>query len=160
MSQLEEAKSALEGILLRMGFGGTVAATEDDERITLEISGVEAGIAVGRQGTTLDALQFVVNKMVSRGGEPGAGDNKPIAVDTEGYRARRAESLQELALQLAEKARTTGKPQPVHPMSAGDRRVMHLALAEVKGVTTRSEGEGADRRLIVIPDVTPSGSQG
>jgi len=136
-------------MLTRMGFGGEVIPTEDDERITLEIRGVEAGIVIGKQGSTLDALQYLVNKMTARGEIEG---RKPISVDAEGYRGRRAEALVELALRLAEKAKKTGRAVAVHPMSAGDRRVMHMALAEAPGVTTRSEGEGAYRRVMVIPD--------
>jgi spoIIIJ-associated protein len=146
---VEQAVAFLRGVLDRMGLGGDIVAAEDDERITLEIREVDSGLVIGRQGATLDALQYLVNKAMSRSDEEG---HKPIAVDAEGYRGRRAESLTELALRLAEKARKTRKPVPVHPMSAADRRVMHLALADVPGVTTRSEGEGAMRRLIVIPD--------
>jgi spoIIIJ-associated protein len=151
----EEARTMLVGLLERMGVGGEVVTHEDDERITLEIRGVDSGLVIGRQGATLDALQYLVAKMVSRGSEHEPGRDpgrKPIAVDTEGYRSRRAESLVELAHRLADKARKTQRPVMVHPMSAADRRVIHLALAEAPGVTTRSEGEGTQRRLVVVPD--------
>lgn len=153
----DQAAEKLQGILDRMGVEGEVVAREDDERVTLEVRGADASLVIGKHGATLDALQFLVNKMVSRGPAPGAGvegdeaQSKPISVDAEGYRERRAESLVELAHRLAEKARRSGKPVPAAPMSAADRRVMHLALADVPGLTTRSEGEGPARHLVIIP---------
>jgi spoIIIJ-associated protein len=153
MSQVsiaDEAAEKLRGLLSRMGVGGEVEAREDDARVTLIVKNVDSGLIIGRQGSTLDALQYLVNKMVAQ--SHGGVERKPISVDTEGYRERRAESLVELAHRLAEKAVKTGRPVAVHPMSAGDRRVMHMALADVAGVTTRSEGEGAHRRLVVVPD--------
>jgi spoIIIJ-associated protein len=145
----EEAASALRGILERMGMDGVVEAREDDERITLEIQGRDAGLIIGRQGATLDALQYLVNRMVAHGQEDAG--RKPIAIDAEGYRGRRAESLVELAHRLADKVRKTGRPVAAQPMSAADRRVMHLALADASDVTTRSEGEGIERHLIIMP---------
>lgn len=143
----EQAAEKLRGMLARMGVAGEVVASEDEERVTLEVTGVETGLVIGKHGATLDALQYLVNKMTWRGDEGG----KPIVVDAEGYRARRAESLVELAHRLADKARKTRRPVAAAPMSAGDRRVMHLALANEPGLTTRSEGEGASRRLMIIP---------
>ena len=146
---IEEATRALEGILQRMGVRAEIAAREDEERITLEIVGADSGLVIGRQGTTLDALQYLVNKMAGRG-QPEAA-HKPIMLDAEGYRGRRAESLTELAHRLAEKVIKTRRPVMVQPMSAADRRIIHLALADVPGVATRSEGEGVQRRLLVVP---------
>ena len=145
----EEAARALQGILEHMGMDGVVEAREDEERITLEIQGQDAGLIIGRQGATLDALQYLVNRMVARGQEDAG--RKPIAIDAEGYRGRRAESLVELAHRLADKVRKTGRPVAAQPMSAADRRVMHLALADASDVTTRSEGEGSERHLIILP---------
>lgn len=144
---MEQAAERLRGILQRMGIEGSVSAREDEEHITLEIAGTDAGLVIGRQGTTLDALQYLVNKMMGR--EPG--ERKPIVVDAEGYRGRREETLLDMANRLAEKAMRTGQPVTAQAMSAADRRIIHLALAEIPGVTTRSEGEGLDRRLIVEP---------
>ena len=148
----EKAAEVLRKLLAAMGVEGEVVASEDDERVSLEVKGPETGLVIGKKGQTLDALQYLVNKIVSRG---APDEGKPIHLDAEGYRSRRAESLVELAHRLAEKAKRTGKPVAADPMSPADRRVIHVALAEVPGLTTRSEGEGIHRHLVVIPTNDP-----
>ncbi len=149
-----ESTTVLSALLKHMEFEAEVSATEDEERITLEVSGPETGLVIGKKGQTLDALQYLVNKIVSRA-TAAAGisedDTKPINVDAEGYRSRRADTLIELAQRLAEKAKRTRQAVEVDPMSAADRRVIHVALADVAGVTTQSEGEGIYRHLVIIP---------
>jgi spoIIIJ-associated protein len=146
----EEAAVALRKMLSLMGLEGEVKPSENEERITLEVSGSETGLVIGRKGQTLDALQYLVNKIVSlKLGEEE--DGKPIQVDAEGYRDRRAQTLIEMAQRLADKARKSGRPVPLDPMSAAERRVIHMALAEAEGVTTRSEGEGIYRHLVIHP---------
>ena len=156
MSVADHAKEVLLDILERMGIDATIDVHEDEERVTLDVRGAEGGLIIGKKGQTLDALQYVVSKIVHRGAEPPAEGSptpfgKPIVVDTEGYRARRVDSLVELAHRLSEKAIRTRKTITVDPMSPHDRRIIHLTLGSVPGVTTRSEGEGAFRRLLIIP---------
>lgn len=146
----DQAAEVLHKLLGAMGLEAEVAASEDDERITLEVKGPETALVIGKKGQTLDALQYLVNKIVSKG-LPEEESGKPINVDAEGYRARRAESLIELAHRLADKAQKTGRPVEAEPMSPADRRIIHVALAEMEGVTTRSEGEGIYRHLVVLP---------
>jgi spoIIIJ-associated protein len=143
-----EAQAALGGILGRMGLEASIRVVEDDERIVLDVLGDEAGLVIGKKGQTLDALQYLVNKIVNRDRE----GRKSIVVDSEGYRGRRADSLVELAHRLGEKAVRTRRVITVNPMSPHDRRIIHLALDKVPGVTTRSEGEGSFRRLLIIPE--------
>ena len=147
---MEEAANILRQILSKMGVEHEVVPSETEERITLEVKGPETGLVIGKKGQTLDSLQYLVNKIVSKG-VPEDAESKPINVDAEGYRGRRAEALTEMAHKLADKARKSGKPVAAEPMSAADRRVIHVALAEAQGVTTRSEGEGIYRHLMVIP---------
>lgn len=144
----EEARTVLDCILGHMGIEATVAVVEDPERIVLNVAGSETGLVIGKKGQTLDALQFLMNKIINRDRE----GRKPIVVDSEGYRVRRADALVELALRLGEKAVRTHRTITVNPMSPHDRRIIHLALDKVPGVTTRSEGEGAFRRLLIIPE--------
>ena len=125
----ETAAQCSRKLLSTMGVEAEVVRDEDDERITLEVKGPETGLVIGKKGQTLDALQYLVNKIVSKG-LPEDEDGKPINVDAEGYRGRRAESLIELAHRLADKARATGRPVEAEPMSPADRRIIHVALAE------------------------------
>lgn len=141
-------KDLLLGLLSRMGFSAEVAVEEASERIYVNIHGEDAGLLIGKKGQTLDALQLLLNKMMYKGNEP----SKPIVVDSDGYRQRREDALGQLAIRLREKALETRKIVAVNPMSAQDRRVIHLALKDLSGVTTRSEGDGPERRLLIVPD--------
>ncbi len=155
VGKAEDAREVLLGMLTRMGVEATVRVTEDPERIVLDGAGSEAGLVIGKKGQTLDALQYLVNKIINRDRD----GRKPILVDSEGYRGRREESLVELAHRLADKARRTGKPVAADPMSPADRRVIHVALANTPGLTTRSEGEGIYRHLVIIPTSEPGGAE-
>ena len=154
---MEEAAIILRTILSKMGVEHEVVPTETEERITLEVKGPETGLIIGKKGQTLDSLQYMVNKIVSK--KLGEGEGKPITVDAEGYRGRRAEALVELTHKLTEKTKRTGRPVAADPMSAADRRIIHVTLAEMKGLTTRSEGEGIYRHLIVIPTRDDGGAE-
>jgi spoIIIJ-associated protein len=150
-SQAREALAhdLLYGLVNRMGYALEVDVGADGERIVLNLQGEGASELVGCKGQTLDALQFLLNRMLSR---KGSGDNRPVVVDSEGYRERRIEALKELAGRLGDKAIKTGKIVAVNPMSAHDRRVIHMALRETPGISTRSEGEGPERRLLIVPE--------
>jgi spoIIIJ-associated protein len=145
----EKSKAILTELLGKMGLEAEVDARENEERVTLEVKGPETGLVIGKKGATLDAIQYLVNKMSSMGQPEGSG--KPVQVDSEGYRDRRAETLIELANKLAEKVRSTGRPVEMDPMSPSERRVVHVALAEATDVETRSEGEGIYRHLVIFP---------
>src|SRR6476620_7853824 len=149
MSVNEKAAEVLKTLLTKMSVEHEVVASEDEERVTLEVKGPETGLVIGKKGQTLDALQYLVNKIVSR--EVSEEEGKPINVDAEGYRGRRAESLIELAHRLADKAKRTGRPVEAEAKSAADRRIIHVALAEMDGISTHSEGEGIYRHLVVVP---------
>jgi len=154
---MDQATAVLDKLLTLAGLESRIEGTEDDEHISLVIHGPDTGLIIGKKGQTLDAIQHLVNKIVSHG--KGEGEGKPIHLDSEGYRARRAEALIELANRLAEKARKTGRPVAADPMSAADRRIIHVTLAEAEGVTTRSEGEGVHRHLIVVPTGAPAAAE-
>jgi spoIIIJ-associated protein len=121
------------------GSGGSIRFT---------LSGADSGIVIGRLGQTLDALEHIVGRIVTRDeSAPGVR----IALDVEGYRQRRQDSLEELARRLAGKVRATGRPVTLSPMSARDRRVVHLTLEPEPGVTTTSDGEVLYRRVVIVP---------
>jgi spoIIIJ-associated protein len=140
----------LDEILKRMGLETTVDVREETDRSIYEIRGPEAALIIGKKGATLEALQYIVGKIVHR----QEGPQRPFTIDAEGYRARREEALIELALRLSKKAIETNRPITVNPMSPHDRRIIHITLDKVPGVTTKSEGEGIFRRLIILPDPT------
>lgn len=143
----EHAANVLREILERMGIDAEVSAFDDGERIILDAHGSESGLVIGKKGATLDALQYLVNRIVYK----IPGEKAMVVVDAEGYRGRREDSLADLARRLAEKAERSGRPVPVEPMSASDRRVVHMTLADHPGVTTESEGEGMMRRVVIFP---------
>lgn len=143
----EQAAEAVKGILQRMELDTTVAVREDDERIVLDITGSDAGRAIGKKGQTLDALQFLANKIVNRFPE----GRRHIIVDSGDYRERHDKNLVSIARREAKRAVQEGKTVTLEPMSARDRRVIHLSLAKFNGVTTSSEGEGTERRIRIIP---------
>jgi spoIIIJ-associated protein len=143
----ELAAKVLREMLEYMGIDAEVSAFDDGERIILDAHGSESGLVIGKKGATLDALQYLVNRIVFK--KPG--DATSVIVDAEGYRGRREDSLTDLARRLAEKAIRSGRPVPVEPMNAHDRRIVHMALAEHPEVTTESEGEGMARRVVIFP---------
>lgn len=129
-----------------------------DERgsIRLSLSGGDSGMIIGRRGQTLDALEHIVNRIVFRDDtDPGLR----VSLDVEGYRERRQKSLEELAERLAAKARETGRFVTLNPMSPRDRRIVHLALQSDPSVSTRSEGEGHYRKLVIVPKVGRHGRE-
>ncbi len=147
---IDQAATTLRTLLSHMGLEAEVAAAEDEERVQLEITGPETALTIGKKGQTLDALQYLVNKIVSRK-LPEGDEGKAVSVDAEGYREKRAEVLVELAHKLAAEVKRTGRPVAADAMSPADRRIMHVALAESADVMTHSEGEGVYRHLVIVP---------
>jgi spoIIIJ-associated protein len=148
----EAAAKALREILERMGIDAEVSAFDDGERIFLDAHGAESGLIIGKKGATLDALQYIINRIVSKKPSDGPG----VVVDAEGYRGRREDSLADLARRMAEKAVKTGRPVPVEPMSPADRRIVHVTLVDHPGVSTESDGEGLFRRVVIYPKAPAS----
>lgn len=146
----DKAKGFLEEVLKHMGMDASVKLEETPEQIILKIQGDGSGILIGKRGRTLDALQYLVNKVVGKASS-GVEGGKRIIVDSEHYRERREESLRNMAFQMAEKARNQGKPIMLENMTPRDRRIIHLALDELEGIKTESKGEGSDRRLVIYP---------
>ncbi len=141
------AKRTLEEILALIPVEATIAASRGERRINLRIQGDRSGLLIGRKGKTLDALQFLVNKIVSK-----ALDKKiDVVIDSENYRRRREDSLTQLALKMGDKAKRIKKPVTTNPMNPHDRRLVHLALKDDEHLETRSRGEGLMKRVVIIP---------
>lgn len=142
------AKDALENILALIPVEGTtVNAKQTDGIITLNIEGDKSGLLIGRKGRTLDALQFIVNKIVNKTLEK----RTQVVVDSESYRQRRKEFLTQMALQMGAKAKKIRKPVATNLLYPHDRRIVHLALRDDESLTTKSRGDGLFKKVIIIP---------
>lgn len=145
--ELKLAKETLETILGLIPMDTKVAAHRVDGNINLDIEGDNSGLLIGRRGRTLDALQFIVNKIVNKTLERKIR----VVIDSERYRGRRRESLRQLALRMGDKAKRIGKPVTTNPMNPSDRRIIHLALKDDNLLSTRSRGEGLMKKVVIIP---------
>jgi spoIIIJ-associated protein len=125
----------------------SVQAAATDGKIILNIDGDKSGLLIGRKGKTLDALQFIVNKIVNKAMERKMN----VVVDSENYRKRRQESLIQLAHKVADKAKRIKKPVATNPLNPHDRRIIHLALKEDNDLDTKSRGDGLLKKVLVIP---------
>jgi len=148
-----EALDFARDIILKMGMDCDVRLQQrDDEEedasdIHIQVTGPDAGRIIGKKGQVLAAVQFIVNRAMNR---PGL-ERRYVSVDADGYRSRREDSLANMARRLGRQAVSDGQIITFEPMSPRDRRVVHLALAKFDGVVTKSEGEGDDRRVQIIP---------
>lgn len=120
---------------------------DSPDEISIEIVGRDSGRIIGKKGQVLQALQFLTHRVVNRPGE----EKRHILVDAEGYRSRRDSNLATMARKLGKQAVELGKIITFEPMNPRDRRVVHMALAKFEGVITKSDGEGDDRRVQIIP---------
>jgi spoIIIJ-associated protein len=144
----------LKQTLELMGIEATVEVENSPppyDEVVLQVDGDATGVVIGRHGQTVDAIEYIVNRLVARE-HPSEGH---IVVDAAGYRSRRRQSLTDMAKRLAEKARRERRTVTLNPLSPRDRRVVHIALKNERGISTRSHGVGLHRKLLIIP-----GSQG
>jgi len=142
----ERAKSFLEGLLKHMGVDGTVESRmAEDDVLEMNISGENMGVVIGRRGDTLDALQYITSIAINRGEE----SHIKVALDTENYRKKRQESLENLAKKVAERVLKYKKSVALEPMSAYERRVIHSTLQGFSGISTYSTGSEPNRKVVV-----------
>jgi spoIIIJ-associated protein len=141
------AQEILTQMLQKMGETCTIHGVQEFNQVNLVIEGEDAGLLIGKQGQTLEALQYLVTKILSK-----QTKRKPrVVIDIESYRERHKQSLIELALKQGEKAKRIGKPVTLNPMNAHDRRIVHLALQQDKEIKTKSRGEGLYKKIIIYP---------
>jgi len=142
------AKEALENILALIPMEGTlVTALKRDGTVNLNIEGDKSGLLIGRKGRTLDALQFIVNKIVNKSLEKRAR----VLVDSENYRERRKDFLIQMALRMGDKAKRVRKPVATNLLNPHDRRIVHLALKDDSELSTKGRGEGVLKKVVIIP---------
>lgn len=149
---IEVSKQVLGTLLDLMEVSGSIVHSveegEDDlKSITLNIEGEDLGILIGRRGQTLASLQYIVRVIIGNQIQV----RPPLIVDVESYKERHYETLRALAWRIAEQVREKGESINLEPMTAFDRRIIHVTLANDMDVSTESIGEGEARRVIVLP---------
>ena len=140
-------RELLERICTGLSAPASVVVSETDSALVARLSGPDVGLLIGRRGQTIDAIQQLATALVWREGEP----RKEIVVDAAGYRRRRETSLVRAAEQAAHEAVATGAPIALEPMTAAERKIVHLHLQGRADVTTASEGNDPNRRVVVSP---------
>jgi spoIIIJ-associated protein len=148
---IQLAQSVTTSLIEAMGFRATLSGREEGAQIYVSVTGPDLAPLIGRRGQTLDALDLLVNLIVAH----RQGRRIPVIVDVERYRERRVETLQDMAQRFAERVRRSGRPLVLKPMSASERRIIHTTLAGDGSVSTHSEGEEPDRRVVISPRGTP-----
>lgn len=150
----EVARAVLLELLDKMNIRGRVtikrgemAKGEENAPFILDIEGADANMLIGRRGDTLAALQYITRLIVSRRLERRAN----IIIDADGYKLRRTERLEQLAVRMADEAVQSGRTVALEPMPANERRIIHMTLRDRKDVETRSAGEGDSRKVTIVP---------
>jgi spoIIIJ-associated protein len=147
--QAADARSLVARIVETLGVDAEVTVREEDEAIVVTCSGPDVGLLIGRHGQTIDAIQYLLNAVAWRAHRE---ERKEVVVDAAGYRARRQATLESLALRAAERVRDSGEREELEPMTAVERKVVHLRLKDEAGVGTTSEGTEPNRYVVVVPD--------
>ena len=136
-------------IVATLGVDARVDVHEDAGSITVTCSGPDVGLLIGRHGQTIDAVQYLLNAAAHR----AQGDErKDVVVDAAGYRERRRATLESLAVRTAQEVIATGRAVELEPMTAVERKVVHLRLQDYDGVGTTSEGTEPNRFVVVLPE--------
>ena len=139
------AVTFLQEMFQAMGIQVSIETQLKDKQLSIELSGEEMGVLIGKRGQTLDSLQYLVSLVVNKGNSP----YDSILLDTENYRQRRKETLESLAYNLAKKVKQTKKNVVLEPMNPYERRIIHSSLQNDRYVTTYSEGEDPYRNVVI-----------
>ncbi len=146
-SVIDTAKIFLNDVFAAMNMTVVVNAeyNADEKELSIDLSGDDMGVLIGKRGQTLDSLQYLVSLVVNKGND----DYIRVKVDTENYRQRRKDTLENLAKNMAFKVKRTRRPLSLEPMNPYERRIIHSALQNDSYVTTHSEGEEPYRHVVV-----------
>lgn len=143
------AASYIAGVLKAMDVDSSLTTTEVEGGAQIEIAGDGIGTVIGRRGETLDAIQYLASMVCNKNDK----EYYRISVDSCGYREKRKETLEELAVKIAKSVQKTGRTSALEPMNPYERRIIHSAVATVEGVTSRSVGEEPYRKVIISSTV-------
>ncbi|MDX6485191.1 MAG: spoIIIJ-associated protein [Gaiellaceae bacterium] len=146
--QASAARVLVHRVLGAFGVDARLDVHETGDAVTVTCSGAEVAILIGRHGQTIDAVQYLLNAIAHRA---YGDDRKEVIVDAAGYRERRRATLETLAVRTAQQVRTSGERFELDPMTAVERKVVHLKLKEFEGVETTSEGTEPNRYVVVLP---------
>ena len=141
------AREITEELLNKTGLVGQVVIKVGEEGPYLDISGEDLSLIIGKEGQNLDALEYIVNRILRHRVENRTG----VRLEAQGYREKREKSITLLAHRMAKKAQKTGRAVTLQPLGARERRLVHLALKDVKGIRTHSIGEGIMRKVVINP---------
>jgi spoIIIJ-associated protein len=149
----ESAEQALKHVRKLLELSGLTTeaqlASVEGDVISIDITGEDSNYLIGRRGQVLDALQYLLLVMISH--ELSVPNRLRIHLDADFYRKRRADSLQSLAMQLADQVRATGEEAVLEPLNPMERRIVHTALIDDADVETYSEGEEPNRHIVITP---------
>lgn len=148
-------REALQKIIDLITTDATISIEKRSNRIVFNVRGGNSAVLIGKHGQTLEAIQYLVEKIVNKNRKGRVG----IHIDVEGYLEKRRMSLQRLAVRMAEKVKSTGKPAAIGQMNAHDRRIVHIALQDDNMVRTQSKGEGFLKKLVIFPKKNSSRKQ-
>jgi spoIIIJ-associated protein len=143
----EILRELVEQVVDGLGLDAGVHVEEAEGVLTGRVEGEDVGLLIGRHGQTIDAAQHLAQRIVFHGGSAEAR----VVIDADGYRERREQALRTVALDAAEDALSSGEPVGLDPMPASERRIVHEFLRDRDDVSTHSEGEEPERRLVVEP---------
>ena len=143
-----EVRTLVTRIVEGIGVTARIELAEEEDLITASCTGPDLGMLIGRHGQTIDAVQYLANALMWR---RHPEDRKEVVVDAAGYRDRRRATLESLAVRSAERALSDGEPVELEPMTAVERKVVHVRLKEFDGVETTSEGTEPNRYVVVHP---------
>lgn len=132
-------------LLKKLGIAADVAVEKTDEAYQVAIDGTDLGLLIGRHGQTLNAIEHIVGLAATT----QANEYVRVTVDAGEWRAQREEQLKEMLTHAIERVKATGKPYELPPMSAKERRVLHMMVADDAGISSESEGEGENRRIVI-----------
>ena len=141
------AEEFLKNVTSLMGLEVSFDITENEDAMLINMQGDNQGILIGHRGETLDALQYLTSLQVNKGGK----EYRRVTLDTEGYRAKREQTLIALAGRMANKVHKSGRRMMLEPMNPYERRILHATLQDNPYVTTHSEGEEPNRRVVITP---------
>jgi spoIIIJ-associated protein len=143
---VSEAETLTQDILNLMDVEATLQITKEKETLHIKIEGDKSGLLIGRRGQNLDALQYLITRILNRKGP----EKTKVILDSGDYRSRRESYLKDLALKMAAKAKQTGKPVVISPLPAHERRIIHLTLEKDKSLKTISRGEGQLKKMVIV----------